>query len=124
MAWGTEIMPRIAGSQAFYLPNIVPQHALLNFGGYLAVEKWEQWVSERFGNVSVLCGPVFDPSDKIVTAEEEDDDGYPVTSELTVPGAYWEIVAVVDDRDRLCRASYSSPRWAILPMYKGFLSTV
>ncbi len=113
MAWGTDIMPRIAGSQAFYLPNIVPQHVLLNFGSYLSVEKWEQWVSDRFGNVSVLCGPIFDPSDKIVAAEEEDENGVVVEYELTVPGAYWKIVAAVDDRGRLSAHAFilENPDW-------------
>ena len=67
--WGEPQMASIANRQAFYWPNVAPQHQLLNRHIWLQLEKWEQQQTSDKGRLTGFSGPVFSANDEPLSGD-------------------------------------------------------
>jgi|GEM_PF-2490559 len=109
LGWGEDPVPGIAGRQAFYLTNTAPQHPKVNRISYLAVEKWEQNVSEQYGRVIVFCGPVISEDDTIFRGEEHGDDDFIAYETFRIPHAYWKVVLTLNAKRNVLKRAFLFP---------------
>ena len=57
--WGELRSAQISARQAFYWPNVAPQHQKLNRYWWLALEIWERQTATARGRLTGFSGPVF-----------------------------------------------------------------
>jgi DNA/RNA endonuclease G (NUC1) len=104
--WGEPRMASIANRQAFYWPNVAPQHQLLNRRFWLALEKWEQQQARDQGRLTGFSGPVFSANDEPQSGEIEFEHGLVALDTFRVPLAYWKVCVVRAARDTLAVAAF------------------
>jgi endonuclease G len=92
VCWGEERKASISARQAFYWPNVAPQHERLNRGWWFALEKWERNVAKTHGRVTGFSGPVFSDNDEPFRGKLELEDGLVAYDTFRVPRAYWKVV--------------------------------
>jgi len=109
IGWGEDKISEIAGRQAFYITNTAPQHPAVNRGSYLAVERWEQRLSESCGRLIVFCGPALKEGDITFRDEEIGDDGFIAYATFRIPQAYWKIILALDEHRHVVRRSFYFP---------------
>ena len=95
VSWGEERQAFISAHQAFYWPNVAPQHETLNRVWWLKLEQWERDVARAYGRVTGFSGPVFSEDDESFRGELELEDGLVAFDTFRVPRAYWKIVVAV-----------------------------
>jgi DNA/RNA endonuclease G (NUC1) len=105
-AWGDERAAAIAERQAFYWPNVAPQHQRLNRDWWLALEKWERQLASTRGRVTGFSGPVFSDEDEPFRGEIKLEHRLIAYDTFRVPRAYWKVVAVAAGRRKLSVAAY------------------
>jgi DNA/RNA endonuclease G (NUC1) len=114
-AWGDERSASISERQAFYWPNVAPQHQRFNRDWWLALEKWERQVAIDEGRLTGFSGPVFSEADEPFRGEVELEHGLVAYDTFRVPRAYWKVVAVAAaGRGKLAVASYLMDQVAML----------
>ena len=104
--WGEPQMASISNPQAFYFPNVAPQHRLLNQRLWLAVEKWEQQEARDKGRLTGFSGPVFSANDEPLSGEIEFEHGLVALDTFRVPLAYWKVCVARAARGRLAVAAF------------------
>jgi endonuclease G len=104
--WGEARMASIANRQAFYWPNVAPQHRLLNRQLWLALEKWEQQQAKDKGRLTGFSGPIFSANDEPQSGEIEFEHGLVALDTFRVPLAYWKVCVVRAGRDTLAAAAF------------------
>lgn len=97
VSWGDMRKASISARQAFYWPNVAPQHEKLNRFWWLKLEKWERRVAVDHGHMTGFSGPVFSNDDEPFRGELELDDGLVALDTFHVPRAYWKVVVVASD---------------------------
>jgi len=95
VCWGEPRMASIANRQAFYWPNVAPQHAVLNRNLWLKVEQWEQQQAADRGRLTGFSGPIFSANDEPQSGEIEFEHGLVAFDTFRVPLAYWKVCVVV-----------------------------
>ena len=103
--WGESRAASISARQAFYWPNIAPQHQRLNRNWWHALEQWERATARSEGQLTGFSGPVFADEDESFRGEIEFEHGLVARDTFRVPRAYWKVV-VVARRGRLAVAAY------------------
>jgi endonuclease G len=103
--WGESRTASISARQAFYWPNIAPQHQRLNRNWWHALEQWERATARSEGRLTGFSGPVFADEDESFRGEIEFEHGLVARDTFRVPRAYWKVV-VVARRGRLVVAAY------------------
>jgi endonuclease G len=104
--WGEERMASIANRQAFYFPNVSPQHRMLNQRLWLQVEKWEQQQAIDRGRLTGFSGPVFTADDMPLSGEIEFEHGLVARDTFHVPLAYWKVCVARAARGTLAVAAF------------------
>jgi len=104
--WGEPQMASIANRQAFYWPNVAPQHALLNRQIWLRLEKWEQQQAKEKGRLTGFSGPVFSANDEPQSGEIEFEHGLVALDTFRVPLAYWKVCITPAARNRLAVTAF------------------
>jgi len=105
-SWGEARMASIANRQAFYWPNVAPQHQVLNRRLWLALEKWEQQQAKDAGRLTGFSGPVFSANDEPQSGEIEFEHGLIALDTFRVPLAYWKVCVIRAPRGRLGVAAF------------------
>jgi endonuclease G len=104
--WGEPRAASISERQAFYWPNVAPQHSQLNRHWWLALEQWERDMARAKGRVTGFSGPVFSDEDEPFRGEVEFEHGLVAYDTFRVPRAYWKVVVVAALRGKLAVAAY------------------
>lgn len=112
--WGELRAASISERQAFYWPNIAPQHSLLNRYWWFALEQWERNMARAKGRLTGFSGPVFSDEDEPFRGEVEFEDGLVAYDTFRVPRAYWKVVVVPAARGRLAMAAYLMDQAAMI----------
>jgi endonuclease G len=94
VAWGEKREAFISAHQAFYWPNVAPQHQRLNRMWWLRLENWERDVARTHGRVTGFSGPVFSDDDEPFRGELKLEDGLVALDTFRVPRVYWKVVIV------------------------------
>jgi DNA/RNA endonuclease G (NUC1) len=103
--WGEARAATISARQAFYWPNVAPQHQRLNRNWWHALEEWERATARSQGRMTGFSGAVFSDEDEPFRGEIEFEHGLVARDTFRVPRAYWK-VAVVASSGRLAVAAY------------------
>ncbi len=83
MKWSKEAM-----DESFYLSNICPQNGNLNKGDWNDLEELCRKWAQRFGNVHIACGPIYESKQpKRIGANK-----------VAVPDAFFKVVLIYTDR--------------------------
>lgn len=104
--WGDTREASIAARQAFYWPNVAPQHKRLNQQWWLALEKLERRRAIDHGRLTGFSGPVFGSDDEPFRGEVAFEHGLVATDTFRVPRAYWKLMVVQGARNKLAVAAY------------------
>ncbi len=104
--WGESRAASISARQAFYWPNVAPQHQRLNRHWWLALERWEREMARTHGRLTGFSGPVFSDQDEPFRGEVKFEHGLIAQDTFRVPRAYWKVVAVAAPKDRHSVAAY------------------
>jgi DNA/RNA endonuclease G (NUC1) len=119
VSWGEHRQASISARQAFYWPNVAPQHAQLNRGWWLKLEKWERDVAQEYGKLTGFTGPVFSEKDESFRGELQLEDGLVAFDTFRVPRAYWKVVVVVKSGQGLAQAAYLMNQFEMLEAKGG-----
>lgn len=119
VCWGEERKAFISARQAFYWPNVAPQHERLNRMWWLKLENWERDVARSYGRVTGFSGPVFSKDDEPFRGELELEDGLVAFDTFRVPRAYWKIVVVVAPGGGLQLAAHLMDQFEMLEANVG-----
>jgi endonuclease G len=92
--WGDERAASISARQAYYWPNVSPQHQRLNRSWWLALEQWERATADARGRLTGFSGPVFSDDDESFRGEIAFEHGLIARDTFRVPRAYWKVAAV------------------------------
>jgi DNA/RNA endonuclease G (NUC1) len=106
VCWGEPQMASIANRQAFYWPNVAPQHRLLNQHLWVKVEKWEQQQARDKGRLTGFSGPVFSANDEPLAGEVKFEHGLVARDAFRVPLAYWKVCVARAARGTLAVAAF------------------
>jgi DNA/RNA endonuclease G (NUC1) len=106
VCWGEPQMASIANRQAFYWPNVAPQHRLLNRHIWLQVEKWEHQQARDKGPLTGFSGPVFSANDEPRSGEVKFEHGLVARDTFRVPLAYWKVCVASAARGPLAVAAF------------------
>jgi DNA/RNA endonuclease G (NUC1) len=104
--WGEPRMASIANRQAFYWPNVAPQHRILNRQIWTRLEKWEQQQAKATGRLTGFSGPVFSANDEPQSGEIEFEHGLVALDTFRVPLAYWKVCVARAARNTLAVAAF------------------
>jgi len=104
--WGESRAASISERQAFYWPNVAPQHPRLNRDWWLALEKWERSMARARDRLMGFSGPVFSKEDEPFRGEVQLEHGLVAYDTFRVPRAYWKVVVVPAPRRKLAMAAY------------------
>jgi DNA/RNA endonuclease G (NUC1) len=104
--WGEPQMASIANRQAFYWPNVAPQHQLLNRHIWLQLEKWEQQQTSDKGRLTGFSGPVFSANDEPLSGDVKFEHGLVARDSFRVPLAYWKVCVARAARGALAVAAF------------------
>jgi DNA/RNA endonuclease G (NUC1) len=104
--WGEPRMASIANRQAFYWPNVAPQHRIVNQRLWLALEQWEQQQAHDNGRLIGFSGPVFSANDEPQSGEIEFEHGLVALDTFRVPLAYWKVCVTRAPRNALAVAAF------------------
>ncbi len=118
-AWGDERSASIAERQAFYWPNVAPQHQRLNRDWWSALERWERQIACDKGRLTGFSGPVFSEADEPFRGEVKLEHGLIAYDTFRVPRAYWKVIAVAAGRGKLAVAAYLMDQVAMLAQDVG-----
>ena len=99
VCWGAERKASISSRQAFYWPNVAPQHEALNRGAWMRLERLEKTVARAHGRLTGFSGPVFGADDEQFRGELEMEDSVIALDSFRIPGAYWKVFVVSDGPD-------------------------
>jgi len=105
-SWGEPQMASIANRQAFYWPNVAPQHQVLNRGYWAQLEKWEQQQAKDKRRLTGFSGPVFSANDEPLSGEVAFEHGLVALDTFRVPLAYWKVCVAPDPDGRLALAAF------------------
>lgn len=106
VSWGDPRKASISARQAFYWPNVAPQHESLNRSRWLKLEQWEKAVATKHRRICGFSGPVFSDSDEPFRGELELEDGVIALDTFRVPGAFWKVVVALSPDDELQLAAH------------------
>jgi DNA/RNA endonuclease G (NUC1) len=106
VCWGEPQMASIANRQAFYWPNVAPQHRLLNRQIWVQVEKWELQQARNKGRLTGFTGPVFSANNEPLSAELKFEHGLVAHDTFRVPLAYWKVCVARGARSTLAVAAF------------------
>jgi DNA/RNA endonuclease G (NUC1) len=104
--WGEPQMASIANRQAFYWPNVAPQHQVLNRRLWLQLEKWEHQQARDNGRLTGFSGPVFSANDEPQSGEVKFEHGLVALDTFRVPLAYWKVCVIRAARGTLAVAVF------------------
>ncbi len=104
--WGDLRFASISARQAFYWPNIAPQHAKLNQNWWRALEEFERAQAVEHSRLTGFSGPVFAPDDEPFRGDIEFEHGLIAHDTFRVPRAYWKVCVVRGTRGRLRVAAF------------------
>jgi DNA/RNA endonuclease G (NUC1) len=104
--WGEPQTASISNRQAFYWPNVAPQHRVVNRRLWVALEKWEQQQARDQGRLIGFSGPVFSANDEPLSGEIEFEHGLVALDTFRVPLAYWKVCVVRAARGRFRVAAF------------------
>jgi endonuclease G len=104
--WGEARAASISARQAFYWPNVAPQHQRLNRNWWLALEQWERSLARSKGRLTGFSGPVFLDDDELFRGEIEFEHGLIARDTFRVPRVYWKVVVVLAPSGGLAVAAY------------------
>jgi len=107
-------MASIANRQAFYWPNVAPQHRLLNQQIWIKVEKWEQQQARDKGRLTGFSGPVFSANDEPLSAEVKFEHGLVARDAFRVPLAYWKVCVARAPHGTLAVAAFLVSQAALM----------
>jgi DNA/RNA endonuclease G (NUC1) len=114
VCWGEKRKASISARQAFYWPNVAPQHEKLNRSWWLKLEKWERDVAHAHGRVTGFSGPIFSEDDEPFRGELELEDGLVAFDTFRVPHAYWKVVIVAAPGGQLKLSAYLMDQFEML----------
>ena len=117
--WGEPRAASISARQAFYWPNVVPQHHRLNRDWWHALEQWERAMAQSRGRLTGFSGPVFSDDDEAFRGDVEFEHGLIARDTFRVPRAYWKVVVVAAPRGRLAVAAYLMDQVAMVAQNVG-----
>jgi DNA/RNA endonuclease G (NUC1) len=112
--WGESRGASISSRQAFYWPNVAPQHQRLNRYWWLGLEEWERSLARTREQLIGFSGPVFTDDDEPFRGEVEFEHGLVAYDTFRVPRAYWKLVVVRAPRGKLATAAYLMDQVAML----------
>ena len=104
--WGEPRMASIANRQAFYWPNVAPQHRMLNQRLWVDLEEWEERQGHDRGRLTGFSGPVFLADDEPLSGEMKFEHGLVALDTFRVPLAYWKVCVVPQTRGRFAVAAF------------------
>lgn len=119
ISWGDKRKASISARQAFYWPNVAPQHEKLNRLWWLKLEQWELNVAKAYGRMTGFSGPVFSEDDEPFRGELKFEDGLVALDTFSVPRAYWKVVVVIDPGSKLLLAAYLMDQFEMLEANVG-----
>ncbi|MGY3033179.1 DNA/RNA endonuclease G (NUC1) [Bradyrhizobium sp. USDA 4354] len=117
--WGEPRAASISARQAFYWPNVVPQHQRLNQGWWHALEQWERAMAQSRGRLTGFSGPVFSDDDEAFRGDVEFEHGLIARDTFRVPRAYWKVAVIAAPRDGLAVAAYLMDQVAMVAQNVG-----
>jgi DNA/RNA endonuclease G (NUC1) len=117
--WGELRSAQISARQAFYWPNVAPQHQKLNRYWWLALEMWERQMATAKGRLTGFSGPVFSDEDEPFRGEVQFEHGLIAYDTFRVPRAYWKIMVAQAPQGRLAVAAYLMDQVAMLAQGVG-----
>lgn len=93
--WGESKEAMLGNADSMHATNVVPQMQDMNSGVWLKLENYALHNARKDDmHISVFTGPVFD-------------DGDPVKFGVTIPLAFWKVIAFIHDKTkRLCATGY------------------
>jgi DNA/RNA endonuclease G (NUC1) len=104
--WGEPQMASIANRQAFYWPNVAPQHRILNRQLWVRLERWEQQQAKGKGRLTGFSGPIFSDNDEPRSGEVKLEHGLVALDTFRVPLAYWKVCVTQAARGTLAVAAF------------------
>lgn len=102
--WGELHAASISARQAFYWPNVVPQHQRLSRDCWRALEQWERAIAQSKGRLTGFSGSVFSDEDEAFRRDVEFEHGLIARDTFRVPRAYCKVAVVAAPRGRLAVA--------------------
>lgn len=84
MKWNPQVM-----EECFYMSNMCPQIHALNDGGWKRLEDACRRWAERYGNIYIVCGPIFD--------KEKVAESIGVDHEVKVPEAFFKAIVCMQE---------------------------
>lgn len=119
VAWGEERKALISAHQAFYWPNVAPQHKNLNQIWWRRLENWERDVARACGRVTGFSGPAFSDDDEPFRGELKLDDGLVAFDTFRVPRVYWKVVVAAAPGGGLQLAAHLMDQFEMLEANVG-----
>jgi DNA/RNA endonuclease G (NUC1) len=104
--WGSKREAIISNRQAFYWPNITPQHPKLNQIWWYALEDLERKIAQEKGKITGFSGPVFLPDDEPFRGEVELEDGLIAYDTFRIPRSFWKVIVTISSKKQLLLAAY------------------
>lgn len=95
VCWGEPVIAEAATRHAMFLPNISPQHADVNLGSWLQLEKWERGLALKHKKIIGISGPVFAADDVAFRGEMDLEDGVKAMDSFRLPQHFWKLVIVM-----------------------------
>jgi endonuclease G len=84
MKWNPQVM-----AECFYMSNMCPQIHALNDGGWKRLEDACRRWAEKYGNIYIVCGPIFD--------KEKVAETIGVDHQVMVPEAFFKAIVCLQD---------------------------